>query len=239
MRFEAVLFDLDGTLVDSLEDIGEAMNSVLQGMGLAGHTLGDYRAFVGDGSTMLVRRALPEARRDDATVAEGLDRFREVYTGRATLRTRPYDGIAELLDDLASRGIPMAVLSNKLHDLTVRLVEELLGRWRFVVVFGERPGVPRKPDPTSALEVASRLGLAPAAILYVGDTPTDLATARAAGMPAVAAAWGFRSVEELRAAGAERVAWRPSDVLAVLDDEADVPRRVDGGAGTPTGSRGR
>lgn len=217
MHIEAVLFDLDGTLIDSLEDIGESMNFVLKDMGLDGHALCDYRVFVGDGSAMLARRALPESRRDEATVADCVSRFRSVYSDRATSRTRPYAGIPALLDALAARRLPMAVLSNKMDDLTKRLVETLLGRWRFEVVIGERPGVPRKPDPASALEVASRLGVQPATILYVGDTPTDIATAHAAGMPVVAAAWGFRSIEELRAAGARIVAASPSDVLAALD----------------------
>ncbi len=239
MPRRAVLFDLDGTLIDSLDDIGDSMNFVLQSMGLGVHGSSDYRAFVGDGAAMLVRRSLPEARRDPATVAEALGRFREVYPARATQRTRLYDGIPQLLDALTERRVPMAVLSNKMHDLTVRLAGELLGRWRFEVVFGERPGVPRKPDPSSALEVASLLGVAPGAVLYVGDTPTDLETARRAGMPAVAATWGFRSADELRAAGAECIALHPRDVLSAFEQEPASSRRGTVEAPLPAGTRGR
>jgi phosphoglycolate phosphatase len=218
MPIRAVIFDLDGTLVDSLADIAESVNTVLAELGFATHPLASYRSFVGDGMVMLARRVLPEhLRADDETVASFVKRLKEVYGGRSDRLTAPYDGIADLLDALVEEGIAMAVLSNKPHELTVGLVGRLLAAWSFAPVFGERPAVPRKPDPSAALEIAERLGLAPADILYVGDTPTDLATARAAGMPAIAAAWGFRSEAELREAGATRVAHHPSDVLAHLD----------------------
>jgi phosphoglycolate phosphatase len=218
MPIRAVIFDLDGTLVDSLADIAESVNTVLAERGFATHPLASYRGFVGDGMVMLARRVLPEhLRSDDETVAAFVKRLKEVYGGRSDRLTAPYDGIADLLDALVEEGIAMAVLSNKPHELTVGLVGRLLGAWTFAPVFGERPAVPRKPDPSAALEIAGKLGLAPKDILYVGDTPTDLATARAAGMPALAAAWGFRSEAELREAGATRVAHHPSDVLAHLD----------------------
>lgn len=213
MPIRAVLFDLDGTLLDSLADIEQSMNIVLQERGLVGHPLDSYRAFVGDGVTKLVERALPPEGRGREEIAACVDRMREVYGKRCSDRTRPYDGIAELLDALVERGLPLAVLSNKPHDLTVRLVSELLPRWSFAFVFGERPGVPRKPDPTSAREVAALLGVEPRDCLYVGDTPTDMATANAAGMPSVGACWGFRDAEELRNAGAGALASTPADVL--------------------------
>jgi phosphoglycolate phosphatase len=223
MRSRALIFDLDGTLLDSLADIGESMNSVLASMGLPTHPLSDYRAFVGDGVTMLATRALPEGRRDDASLAACLAGMREIYAGRATSKTRPYDGIPALLDALAKAGLPMAVVSNKPHDLTCRLVSQLLGRWRFGAVFGERAGVPRKPDPASALEAASCLGVAPADVLYVGDTATDMATATAAGMRPLGVSWGFRGEDELRAAGAFAIAARPADVLEALDWKLPPP----------------
>lgn len=217
MRIEAVLFDLDGTLVDSLADIGESMNIVLQEMGFPGHTLSDYRAFVGDGVAVLARRSLPEGSRDDATVSACVARMREVYGARSDEKTRPYDGIADLLDGLTARGLKLAVLSNKPHDLTVALVASLLGRWTFAPVFGERAGVPRKPDPTAAVEAARLLGVSPGAVLYLGDTPVDMKTARAAGMPAIGVSWGFRSAGELQAAGADAVVDRPVEVLERVD----------------------
>jgi phosphoglycolate phosphatase len=211
--FRAVIFDLDGTLVDSLADIAESMNTVLVSMGFPAHPLADYRRFVGDGMAMLARRVLPADRVDDATVEECVARLRKVYAGRATQRTAPYDGIPELLGGLASRGIRMAVLSNKPHDLTVKLVQQLFPRSPFEAVFGERPGIPRKPDPAGALEIAAMLGLDPSDFLYVGDTPTDVATARAAGMCAAGASWGFRDAEELTAAGAPVIVKSPAEVM--------------------------
>lgn len=213
MTHRAVLFDLDGTLLDSLADIGESMNSVLSEQGFARHPLSSYRSFVGDGVTMLARRSLPPDHRDEATVAVCVSRMRDVYAGRLADKTRPYDGIPNLLEELESADIAKAVLSNKPHDLTVDLVARLLGRWAFSVVFGERPGVARKPDPAGAVEVASLLGLDPEAIVYVGDTPTDMATARAAGMLAVGATWGFRDETELREAGADVIVHNPAQVL--------------------------
>lgn len=220
MPTQAVLFDLDGTLLDSLADISGAMNFVLLEMGFAKHSLSDYRRFVGDGLTMLARRSLPPERRDEATVAACVAGMREVYAARVADKTRPYEGIPALLHSLESRGVAMAVLSNKPHDLTVELVGRLLGNWKFVAVFGERPGVPRKPDPAGAFEAAARLGLEPAGVVYVGDTPTDMETARAAGMLAVGATWGFRDETELRDAGADAIVHHPAEVLAHLTDRA-------------------
>jgi phosphoglycolate phosphatase len=213
MPIRAVLFDLDGTLLDSLADIAQAMNIVLRESGLAGHSCDSYRAFVGDGVAKLVERALPPGHRGPEEIAACVHRMREVYGQCCSDRTRPYEGIPELLDALVERGLALAVLSNKPHDLTVRLVSELLAPWAFACVFGERAGVPRKPDPSSAREVATVLGVAPAECLYIGDTPTDMATARAAGMPSVGACWGFRDAEELRGAQAGALASTPAEVL--------------------------
>lgn len=218
MLARAVLFDLDGTLVDSLDDLAESMNFVLSGIGLPVHPSSAYRGFVGDGVTMLVRRAAGAAASDESLVARAVSRMREVYGARSAAKTRPYAGIPELLDELDRRGLRKGVLSNKPHDLTVELVGSLLARWRFDPVFGERSGVARKPDPSAALKAARIFGVEPREVLYVGDTPTDLATATAAGMAHVAAAWGFRSETELRAAGAVAVAGTPLQVLDFLTD---------------------
>jgi len=216
VRFSAIIFDLDGTLLDTLADIGESMNAVLDELGMPVHPLESYRGFVGDGVVMLARRALPPERADEATVAKTAARMREIYASRATVRTAVYEGLPALLDALERRGLPKAVLSNKPHDLTVSLVRSMLGRWSFHPVLGERAGVPRKPDPHAALEIAEALAVSPRSVLFLGDTATDMATARSAGMTAVGALWGFRDAHELVQAGASTLVARPGEVLRLL-----------------------
>jgi len=212
----ALIFDLDGTLLDSLEDLADAMNHVLGAAGLPTHAVAAYRYFVGDGIEMLVRRALPEGAADDATVARTVAAMGEEYDRRATRKTRPYPGIPELLDALFARGLPVAILSNKPHEATRQVVERLLPRWAFAAVRGARPEVPKKPHPAGALELASHLGVPPQDFLYLGDTGTDMRTARGAGMRAVGVLWGFRPAEELTAAGAEALVAAPGDLLPLL-----------------------
>ena len=213
-RFRVVLFDLDGTLLDTLADIGESMNEVLASEGHPVHPLAAYRDFIGDGVALLAERALPPALRDRRTVAECVDRMREVYGGRWDRRTRPYDGIPGLLARLQALGLPLAILSNKPHELTRLVTERLLPDTRFELVVGAE--VPRKPDPTAALAIARDLDVIPSAIAYVGDTATDMRTADAAGMYAVGAVWGFRDAEELAAAGARALAVHPAQVAEIL-----------------------
>ncbi len=218
----AVIFDLDGTLVDSLGDIASAMNEVLERHGFPSHPLPAYRRFVGDGMERLVRRALPPV--DEETVARVLEDMRGTYARHALRTTRPYPGVPDLLDRLAARGVPFAVLTNKPHDAAVAMVRALLGRWRFAAVRGAVPGRPRKPDPAGALEIARRLGVAPEGCLFVGDTPTDMATAGAAGMVPVGVLWGFRTEPELRGAGARFLLEQPLELPGLLGDRPRPPR---------------
>lgn len=165
----------------------------------------------------LVERSLPEGSRDGQSVRAGVDRLRKVYAARACLLTRPYEGISELLGELTQRRIARGVLSNKPHDLTVALVAELLGEWGMDPVLGERAEVPCKPDPTAAFEAAALLGVAPTEILFVGDTPTDMETAKRAGMRPIGVAWGFRPTSELVHAGAFAIVTHPQQILSYLD----------------------
>lgn len=217
MTFPAVVFDLDGTLLDSLEDIGRAANLVLVQAGFPAHEMVAYRQFIGEGVGTLFRRALPV----DAVSPDLVDRcmagFREAYATAWNVATRPYPGIPELLDELSRRGCKLAVLSNKPDSFTRQCVEQLLDRWRFDVIFGERAGIPRKPDPVAALEIAERLRVPPAECLYLGDTSVDMQTATRAGMFAVGAAWGFRPVAELLEYGARAIVEQPWDVVALID----------------------
>jgi phosphoglycolate phosphatase len=214
----AVIFDLDGTLLDTLADIGRAANAVLTERGWPAHPLTDYRRFVGDGVRVLMERVLPAEHRSPTTVDEAVDRFGALYAECWDRETRLYAGVRTLLSALAARGAPLAVLSNKPQRFTELCVERFLSEWRFAVVFGQRAGIPRKPDPAGALEIAARLGLAPAACAYVGDSGVDMHTAQGAGMLALGAAWGFRGVTELKVAGASAILHHPCDLLPWFDE---------------------
>ena len=213
----AVIFDLDGTLIDSLADLGESMNTVLSARGFPTHPLERYKRFVGDGMVNLVRRALPQIPQEARTVEACVGEMRTVYRGRWDQKTRLYPGIAELLDALVRRRLPLAVLSNKPDDSARLAVERLLAPWRFALVVGTRPGLPQKPDPAGARLIARELEIDPAHVVYLGDTDTDMRTAVAAGMYAVGAAWGFRTVEELMATGARALVKQPLELLDVVD----------------------
>ncbi len=216
MKFKAVLFDLDGTLLDTIEDLTDSMNVVLGRLGFPEHSAETCKRFVGDGVEVFTLRALPEAHRDDATVVRCAADMRAEYRKRWSLKTRPYEGISELLDQLTLANLKMAILSNKPDDSTKQMVSELLSRWCFDPVMGARPSVPKKPEPTAALKISQRLKAPPEEFLYLGDTDTDMKTARAAGMFAVGALWGFRGADELMAAGAETLVEHPMEVLQLL-----------------------
>lgn len=216
MPYKAILFDLDGTLLNTLEDLRNAANRVLAARGLPTHNLDEYRYFIGDGTAMLITRALPEEKRNDDTIRACLKAFREDYGRSWKVKTKPYDGVTEMLDELTVRGLKIAVLSNKSHEFTNRCVHDLLPNWTFDVVLGQRGEVPLKPDPAGALEVAERLNIPPAEFLYLGDSAVDMKTAIAAGMFPVGVLWGFRPAEELRENGAQALIERPSEVLNLL-----------------------
>ena len=216
MNYRAVIFDLDGTLLDSLEDLADSMNSVLARQSFPVHAVEKYRYFVGDGIAELVRRVLPENQRDAAMVAENIRWMSAEYEQRWDKKTKPYPGIAELLDTLTGAGLNLAVLSNKPDAFTKIMVPALLPGWQFEPILGARPGVPVKPDPQAALEIAAQLALSPTEILYLGDTATDMLTANAAGMLAVGVAWGFRTVEELQQNGAQQIIHKPTELLQLL-----------------------
>lgn len=216
MALNAVIFDLDGTLLDTLEDIADAANSVLKEHGFPPHPTDAYRTFVGEGIRVLMTRALPSHRKDTATI-EGLVRaFRETYEAHWKNKTKPYTGIADMLDGLTASHLPLAVLSNKPDDFTKKCVAALLPRWTFRVVQGACSTIPNKPDPTGAQQIAATLALPPAEILYLGDTGTDMETAVNAGMFPVGALWGFRTGKELRSHGARLLIEHPQQLLSLL-----------------------
>jgi len=216
-RQKCVLFDLDGTLVDSLVDLADSMNRVLNRQGLPSHPTQAYRYFVGDGIIKLAQRALPAEARQEEIIEDCARKMRQEYALHWADTTRPYPGIAELLDTLAGRGIQMAILSNKPDALTQEVVRTLLPQWDFAAVAGAKETFPRKPDPAGALRIASLLQREPADFLYLGDTNTDMQTARAARMFAIGALWGFRTAEELKEHGAQALISVPSELCPLLD----------------------
>jgi phosphoglycolate phosphatase len=216
MDFKAVIFDLDGTLLDTLDDLADSMNTVLLNNRLPVHDASAYRYFVGDGIDMLVRRALPFEIADEEELHRFIREMQREYAGRWTQKTRPYPGIPELLDAFSAGGFEMAVLSNKPDEATRHIIQTFLPDVSFRLIIGATSGKPKKPDPTVALEIADRLRTAPARFIYVGDTSIDMRTAVAAGMFPVGALWGFRRAEEMIAAGAELLVREPASLLPWL-----------------------
>jgi len=215
-RFDGVLFDLDGTLADTLDDLADAMNRVLTGECLPEHTIAEYQRMIGHGIHQLVSAALPVDRRGERTVGRCFALMMADYGEHSLVKTRPYDDVPELLNALRAAGLRLAVLSNKADELTRGVAAALFADGAFDAVAGALPDVPLKPDPAGALRAAARLELEPGRMLYVGDSPTDMRTALAAGMTPIGVSWGFRSRGELVEAGASAVIDRPLELLALL-----------------------
>lgn len=210
-----MIFDLDGTLVDSLEDLADSMNGILERHGFPTHDPGTYKRFIGRGMRNLVSRALPPGAGEEMiTLSHGL--MLEEYGRNCTNKTRPYDGIADMLDGLAARGIRTAVFSNKSDELTKKVAAALLWNWRFEALVGSGAGYPEKPDPSGALAISRQMGIGPGDIIYAGDSGIDMETAKNAGMYAVGVLWGFREKEELLSNGAEHLLAYPADMLGIL-----------------------
>ena len=216
MNYKAVIFDLDGTLLNSLEDIADSANKVLGNHDLPTHKLDDYRLFVGSGLKELMTRALPEEKRNAESIDDYVKEYRAEYIQNWNKKTKPYDGIAEMFDELVSRHIKIAVLSNKLHAFTKQCVDELLPNWKFDIVVGFQNEIPLKPDPTSALQIAKQLNLSPSQILYAGDSDIDMKTGVAAGMHTVGVLWGFRTKDELQKSGAKTLIEKPQELLVLI-----------------------
>ena len=212
---DAIIFDLDGTLLDTLQDIAGAANDVLIEHGWPIHPVDAYRFFVGSGVGHLMHCAVPEEYRDTGS-DELVTVFRQKYSSKWRNHTKPYHGVPELLDAAAERGLKMSILSNKPDHFTREFVAELLPHWHFECVFGRRPDVPRKPDPTSTLEITRAMSADPSRMLFVGDSAVDMQTAIAAGIFPVGVLWGFRPRSELEAGGAKALLERPIELVDLL-----------------------
>ena len=221
--FRAVLFDLDGTLLNTLTDLADAMNASLAHLGYPPHPVDAYKYFIGDAVETEAKRALPEFARQPETIKKVADFSEQIYDKCWHKNTRPYPGIPELLSNLTKRGLPLTVLSNKPDCFTKIMVEKLLPRYRFEIVQGALPDVPVKPDPAAALQIAKQLKIPPEQFLYLGDTNTDMKTAVAAGMFPLGCLWGYRTADELLESGAKALVQTPEEVLAFLDNPLVIP----------------
>jgi len=217
MKYKAVIFDLDGTLLDTLEDLADSLNRVLQHKGFPTHPTEAFRYFVGNGPAMLVSRALPPERRNDELTADCLEAFRKEYHCNWNVKTKPYNGVPELLDALTAKKIEMAVLTNKPQHFAELCIQEFLSVWKFAVILGQKDGVPMKPDPAGPKEIVKYLDIPPQEFLYLGDSDVDMRTAVHANMFPVGAMWGFRSERELRESGAVEVISRPTELLKFVN----------------------
>lgn len=218
MQYKAVIFDLDGTLVDSLADLSDSVNLMLESYGFPTHEMEQYRYFVGNGSKKLMERTLPRDKAASAEfVEEALVKYKAIYKERLLEKTRPYNGVRELLAELKSRGIPLAVCTNKHNDAALTIVKILFAPGTFEEVLGDRPGFPKKPNPATPLEIVSHLGVKPDEVAYLGDTSVDMETAVHAGFLPVGVLWGFRPEEELVKNGAKVLLKAPLELLEKVE----------------------
>ena len=213
-RIKAVLFDLDGTLTNTLPDIAGAMNRSLRHFGLPEWNVDDYRHLVGNGAVKLAERAVRERQELMPAV---LDLYMRDYRDHSVVETAPYPGIPDLLLQLRDQGVSLCVYSNKPDPDTQFIVRHYFPDTVFAVIQGSRPGLPLKPDPAVPLSIAAELGLSPAEFAYLGDSGVDMRCAAAAGMRPFGVLWGFRDAAELTAGGAEALLTGPSDLLDFLN----------------------
>lgn len=218
-NYKAVIFDLDGTLLDSLIDLANSANRILEKHNLPVHPVERYKNFIGDGTLKLVERFLPEQERTAEKIQAIVPEFKSDYSETCDLYSKPFDGISEMLEKLKQKNIKTAILSNKPHELTLRCTNKLLPTELFDIIRGHIEDVPRKPDPQSALQLIQELGVSREETVFVGDMEMDINTALNAGFKAVGVDWGFRTKEELLNLGAEVVISRPGQLFEILEEQ--------------------
>ena len=213
---KAIIFDLDGTLLDTLEDIAISANFALTTLGFNAESTEKYRYFVGEGVFKLFENIFAKTPQTQEVIQEAVSLFESHYAKQFNQNTKLYDGVSKMLTFLQTRGFKMAILSNKPDSFTKMCAVKYLRSWKFDVVFGARNGVPRKPHPQGALDISTLLEIEPHRCYYLGDTMIDMQTANSAGMIALGALWGFREEDELREHGAKHLVKSPSEVIKLL-----------------------
>ena len=216
MNFKGIIFDLDGTLVNSIEDIADSMNTVLKQHYFPTHDIKTYQQLLGNGLKNLVSVSLPKNSRDDKLINSCLNLMIELYRNNCTNKTKPYNGIINLLDILVSHQLKIAILSNKADELTKKIVLNLFPNYNFDFVSGLIDEATKKPNPSVALQISKKLNIPPNQIIFVGDSSVDIKTATNAGMYAVGVTWGYRTKEELTANGANYILNHPLDLTNIL-----------------------
>ena len=211
-----VIFDLDGTLLNTIDDLANATNQALQTMGYPAHGLWLYPTMVGNGVRKLIERALPEDARTEAIINKALEHFREYYGAHLYDATTPYPGIPEVIEELSDRGISLAVTSNKYQEAVTELISHFFPRGNFKAILGHTPDFPTKPDPSIVFKALSMNPTPKDSVLYVGDSGVDMETARRACIESVGVTWGFRDVHELRKAYADHIISMPSQILELV-----------------------
>ncbi|MFB3385834.1 HAD family hydrolase [Flavobacterium sp. LAR06] len=215
MKYKGIIFDLNGTLVNSLEDISDAMNNVLTSLNYPTHTYNTYQYFIGSGLRNLVGKALPESNNTEIDIENCFNCMINEYREICTLKTKPYAGIVELLDDLVSRDIKLAVFSNKADELTKKIASEIFPNY-FNTAVGLSSEALKKPNPFEALEISKNWNLKTEEIIFIGDSDIDMLTATNAKMFPLGVSWGYRTEEELIASGAKFVINTPSELIDIL-----------------------
>lgn len=212
-KYKGIIFDLDGTLLNTIEDISDSMNEVLQAFNLNTYSYEEYKQKIGGGFRNLILNSFPEGANEN-TIDKALDMLFKIYSENYINKTRPYDGIDDLLNSLVEKNIKLAVNSNKKDEYTKNLIYRFFDGIPFTDIYGQRENIQIKPDPTAALEIAENINLKPEEILFIGDTKTDILTGKNAHMDSVGVLWGFRSREELSKYGAKYIV---SDWKEILD----------------------
>ncbi len=216
MIFKAVIFDLDGTLLDTIKDIADSMNAVLKRLGFPVYKTADYYYFVGEGMDVLCEKVVPEPHNNPILIKKCFEMMKSEYHNNWSNNTKPYPGVPELLIALEKRNIKMAVHSNKPDEFTKLFIKNFFPHISFSVVLGATLELPKKPAPDGALYIAKALNIPPAQFIYLGDSSIDMKTGVSAGMHPIGALWGFRTADELLSAGAQRLIKTPEELLNIL-----------------------